>query len=134
MKPGIIQHDHAARGQQGQQYFFKISVHDLGVATALKYQWRDQLTVLRGGDEAGAFPPLARHRRINPFATRRATKFTIQAVIHAAFVEIKDGLTVELLEFAAEEPPLHLVALAIFYEFFLEQNPVGANAPRWRGG
>ena len=44
---------------------------------------------------------------------------TIQAVIHAAFVEIKDGLAGELFQLAAEEPPLHLVAFAIFYEFFL---------------
>ena len=44
---------------------------------------------------------------------------TIQAVIHAALVQIKDGLAGELFEFAAEEPPLHFVALAIFYEFFL---------------
>jgi hypothetical protein len=44
---------------------------------------------------------------------------TIQAVIHAAFVQVKDGLAVELFEFAAEEPPLDLVALPIFYEFFL---------------
>jgi len=45
--------------------------------------------------------------------------FTMQAVIHAAFVEVKDGAAVELFQFAAEEPPLHFVALAIFYEFFL---------------
>jgi hypothetical protein len=44
---------------------------------------------------------------------------TIQAVIHAAFVQVKDGLAGELFEFAPEEPPLDLVALAIFYEFFL---------------
>jgi hypothetical protein len=41
-------------------------------------------------------------------------------VIHAAFVQIKDGLTGQLFQFAPEEPPLNLVALAIFYEFFLE--------------
>ena len=44
---------------------------------------------------------------------------TIQAVIHAALVQVKDGLAVESFQFAPEEPPLHLVALAIFYEFFL---------------
>jgi hypothetical protein len=41
-------------------------------------------------------------------------------VIHAAFVQVEDGLAVELFQFAAEEPPLDLVALAICCEFFLE--------------
>jgi len=40
-------------------------------------------------------------------------------VIHAAFVEVKDGLAVEPFQCAPEEPPLDLVALTIFYEFFL---------------
>jgi hypothetical protein len=40
-------------------------------------------------------------------------------VIHAALVEEKDGLAAKLFEFAQEEPALHLVALAVFYEFFL---------------
>jgi hypothetical protein len=40
-------------------------------------------------------------------------------VIHAAFVQVKDGPTGELFEFAPEEPPLDLVAFAIGYEFFL---------------
>jgi hypothetical protein len=40
-------------------------------------------------------------------------------VIHAAFVQVEDGPTGQLFEFAPEEPPLDLVALAIFYEFFL---------------
>jgi hypothetical protein len=40
-------------------------------------------------------------------------------VIHAALVEIKDGLAGQLFQLAPEEPPLDLVALAIFYEFFL---------------
>jgi len=60
-----------------------------------------------------------RHRLVNPLASGRAALLTIQAVIHAAFVEVKDGLAVELFQFAAKEPPLHFVALAIFYEFFL---------------
>jgi hypothetical protein len=55
---------------------------------------------------------------INPLAPGRASVFTIQAVIHAAFARIVDGLAVELFEFAPEEPPLDRVALAIFYEFF----------------
>jgi hypothetical protein len=41
-------------------------------------------------------------------------------VIHAALVQIEDGLTGQLFQFATEEPPLHFVALAIFCEFFLE--------------
>jgi hypothetical protein len=40
-------------------------------------------------------------------------------VVHAALVEVIDGLAIELGELALEEPALHLVALAIFYEFFL---------------
>jgi hypothetical protein len=40
-------------------------------------------------------------------------------VIPAALVEVKDGLAVELCELALEEPALHLVAPAVFYEFFL---------------
>jgi len=62
---------------------------------------------------------LAGHRLINPFAPGRAAILTIQAVIHAAFVQVKDGPTGELFEFAPEEPPLDLVAFAIGYEFFL---------------
>jgi hypothetical protein len=85
----------------------------------LKPQRRDQFTVLRSGDDAGAFPPLARHRLINAFLAGRTTKLTIQVVIHAALVQVKDGLAAEAFQFAPEEPPLHLVALAIFYEFFL---------------
>jgi len=42
--------------------------------------------LLGGRNDAGAFPPLARHGFINPFTPGCTTKFTIQAVIHAAFV------------------------------------------------
>jgi hypothetical protein len=41
-------------------------------------------------------------------------------VIHAAFVQVKDGPAGQVFQFAAEEPPLDLVAFAIFCEFFLE--------------
>ena len=119
MESGVVQHDHAAWRQFRQQHLLKINVHHLGVATALKDQRRDQPALLRSRDNAGAFPPFSRHRLINPFAPGRAAMLTIQAVIHAALVEIKDGLAVELFQFAPEEPPLHFVALAIFYEFFL---------------
>jgi hypothetical protein len=119
VEAGVVQHDHAACRQFGQQYLLKISVHHLGVATALKDQRRDQSALLGSGDNAGAFPAFARHRLVNPLASGRTAAFTIQAVIHAALVEVKDGLAVEFFQFAAEEPPLHLVALAIFYEFFL---------------
>jgi hypothetical protein len=85
----------------------------------LKHQRRDQFALPRGRDNAGAFPAFARHRLVNPLASGRTAMLTIQAVIHAALVEIKDGLAGELFQFPAEEPPLHLVALAIFYEFFL---------------
>jgi hypothetical protein len=40
-------------------------------------------------------------------------------VIDAALVQIKDGRAGQPFQFAAEEPPLHLVALAIVCEFFL---------------
>jgi hypothetical protein len=78
-----------------------------------------RFALLGGGNDAGAFPPFARHRLINPLAPGCASIFTIQAVIHAALVQVKDGLALELFQFATQEPPLHLVALAIFYEFFL---------------
>ena len=91
----------------------------LGGATALKHQRGDQLAVLGGGDDAGAFPPFARHRLVNPLAPGRTARLTKQAVIHAAFVQVKDGPAGQVFQFAAEEPPLHFVALAIFYEFFL---------------
>ena len=119
MKPGVVQHDHTARWQFGQEHLFKIRIHHFRVATALKDQRRDQLVLPGGGDNAGAFPPFARHRFINPLASGGASVFTIQAVIHAAFIQVKDGLAVEFFQFAPEEPALHLVALAIFYEFFL---------------
>jgi len=119
VEPGVVQNNHAAGRQFGQQHLLEIGLHHLGVATALKHQRRDQLAVLRSRDKAGAFPPLSRHRLINPLASGRTAMLTIQAVIHAAFVEIKDGPAGELFQLAAEEPPLHLVALAIFYEFFL---------------
>jgi len=45
--------------------------------------------------------------------------FTIQTVIHAALVQVINAPLVELFEFAAEEPPLDLVALAVFDKFFL---------------
>jgi hypothetical protein len=85
----------------------------------LKHQRHDQFALLRGRDDTGAFPPFTGHSLINPLTPGRTAIFTIQAVIHAAFVQVKDGLAGELCQFAPEEPPLHFVALAIFYEFFL---------------
>lgn len=119
MKTGIVQHDHAAWGQFGQEHLGKINVHHFRVATALKHKGSHQLVLPRGGNEAGAFPALARHRLINPLPSGGPAPFTIQTVIHAALVEVKDGPAVELFQFALKQPPLHLVALAIFYEFFL---------------
>jgi hypothetical protein len=119
MKPGVVQHDHAARRQQRQQHLFKINVHHLGVATALKDQRCDQFAVLGSGDDARALPSFACHCLINPLPSGSASIFTIQAVIHAALVQVKDGLAIKLFEFAPEEPPLDLVVLAIFDEFFL---------------
>jgi len=119
MKPGVVQHDHAAWRQCGQQHLFKIDVHHFRVATALKHQWGNQLVLSGDRDDAGAFPPLARYGLINALAPGRASVFTIQAVIDAALVQVKDGLVGELFQFAPEEPPLDLVALAIFDEFFL---------------
>ena len=79
---------------------------------------RDQLALLGGGNDAGAFPPLARHGLVNPLALGGAAAFTTQAVSHAALGEVKDGPAVECFQLAPEEPPLHFVALAMFYEFF----------------
>jgi acyl dehydratase len=77
--------------------------------------------VCRAGNsnEAGAFPVFARHRFVNPLPPGRTARLTMQAVIHAALVEVKDGLVAELFEFALEEPPRHFAALAVFHEFFL---------------
>ena len=119
MKAGVVQNDHAAGRQRGQQHLGEINIHDLGVATALKHQWSHQFALPGNPNDAGAFPPFARHRCIDPFAPGRATMLTIQPVIHAALVEVKDGLAVELFEFALEEPALHFAALAVFDEFFL---------------
>jgi hypothetical protein len=119
VEPGVVQHDHTAGRQFGEEHLFKIHVHDFRVATALKDQRRDQLAPLGSRDNAGAFPPFARHGFINPLAPGGAALFTLQAVIHAALVEIKDGLAVEFFQLAPEQPSLDLVALAIFYEFFL---------------
>jgi hypothetical protein len=55
-------------------------------------------------------------------------------VIHAALVEVKDGLAAELSEFALKELPLILAAFAVFYEFFLASSPTGPAAPRRRYG
>ena len=86
---------------------------------ALKHPRRNQLVVLGGRNDAGACPPLAGHRLINPLTPGRAAILTMQAMIHAAFVQVKDGPAVERFEFAAEEPALDLVALAIGYEFLM---------------
>jgi hypothetical protein len=46
MEPGVVQHYDTARRQRGQQHFFKTDVHHLGIATALKHQWRNQPALL----------------------------------------------------------------------------------------
>jgi hypothetical protein len=40
-------------------------------------------------------------------------------VVHAALVEVIHAGGGQFFQFAAEEPPLHFVSLAIFDEFFL---------------
>jgi len=40
-------------------------------------------------------------------------------MVHAAFIQVKDGTVDQLFEFAPEQPPLDLAALAIDGEFFL---------------
>ena len=119
MKPGVVQHDHAARRQHGQEHPLKIRVHHLGVASARKGQRGDQPAVLAGGNDARPFPVPAGHRLINPLPSGGATVFPIQPVIHAAFVEIIHAGGGQWFQFAPEEPPLHFVPFAIFYEFFL---------------
>ena len=120
MKAGIVQHDHTARRQDWQEHLFKIDIHDRGVAAALEHQRGHQFVGLGSGNNAGPFAPFASHLLINPFAPRGATVLTIQAVIHAALVQIVDGGAGVVGQLAAEEPPLDLVALAIFCEFFLK--------------
>lgn len=119
VKPGVIQHDDAARRQHGQQHLFKINVHHLRRASARKGQWRDQPAVLGGGNDARPLPPLPRHGFINPFTSGRAPVFPIQPVIHAALVEVIHVGGRQLFQFAPEEPPLDFVVFAVFYEFFL---------------
>jgi hypothetical protein len=113
-----LSHDYAGHQQFGQQYLLKIDVHHLRVATILKSQWRDQFTLLRGCDNAGAFPPLGCRSLVNPLPFGCPAPLTMQAVVHAAFIQVKNGPAIKLFKFAREEPPLHLVALAIFDEFF----------------
>ena len=113
MEAGVVQHDHAARRRSGAQRFFKTGGHDRRGATALKHQRGDQLALLRSGAAAGAFPPLARHGLVDPRAPRGPTKLTLQAVIRAALVQVKDGRVAESFPCPSAEPPWHLVARAI---------------------
>jgi hypothetical protein len=78
----------------------------------------NQFALLRGRNNAAAFPAFARHGLVNPLALGCPAIFTIQSMVHAALVEVKSGLADEFFQFAAEPPPLDFVALAIFYEFF----------------
>ena len=119
MEPGVVQHDDTARRQLWQEHVFKISVHDFGGASARKGQRGHQLAVLAGGHDAGSFPAFARYHFINPFAAGGASVFPIQAVIHAALVQIIHAGGGQFFQLAAEEPPLHLVPFAIFHKFFL---------------
>jgi hypothetical protein len=119
MEPGVVQHDHAALRQFGQQHLLKIGIHHFGVATALEHQRGNQLAILGSRNNAGSFPPFARHGLINPLTPGGAAILTIQPVVHAALVEVINGLAGEFFQLAAEEPPLNFVALAVFYEFFL---------------
>ena len=120
MKAGVVQHNDTARRQSRQKNFFKISVDHLRVATSLKDHWRDQFALLGSGDNAGALPSLAGNFLINALASKSASMFTIEAVIHTAFVQIKDETVGQLFQFAPKQPPLHLVAFAVFCEFFLK--------------
>ena len=85
----------------------------------MKHQRCYQLLLLGGRNDAGVFPSFVRDGRINPLAPKCASVFTIQTVIHAALGKVEDGLTGQCFQFAANEPPSHLVALAIFDESFL---------------
>jgi hypothetical protein len=119
MEAGVVQHDHTARRQYWQEHLLKIRVHHFRVASARKGQRGDQPAFLAGGNDARPFPAPVRYPLIDPFASWGATVFPKQPVIHAALVEIIHASGSQSFQFAAEEPPLHLVSLAIFYEFFL---------------
>jgi len=48
VEKGMIQNNHAARRQFGQQHLLKTDIHRLGVSTALKNQGCHQFTLLQG--------------------------------------------------------------------------------------
>jgi len=83
VKTGVVQDDHTAAGQRGQQDHFKIRVHHLGVATALKDKRRHQPGVLPNGNDAGAVAAASRDFGIEPFPAGRATIFLIQLTIRS---------------------------------------------------
>ena len=134
MKPGVGQHDDAAFGQHGEQCFFKISVPHLGVASARKGEWGDQLALLTGGDDTRPFAPFARPGRLNPLTPWGAPGFPLPPVIHPAPVEVIHVLGSQFFQLALVEPPLDFVPFAIFHEFFLAGNPVAGAAPTPRCG
>ena len=134
VEPGIVQDDHAGWRQHRQQNVLEIEVHDLARAVAVKDERRDQLLALAGGDDTGSVPSRTGHLLFNPCTPRCTGVFPIQAMIHAAFIQIKDGHVSQIFEFAAEQPALHFVALAIVGAFFLRSGRVDSGAPRWRDG
>ena len=119
MKTGVVQDDYTAPGQSGQQNLFKISVHHLGVATALKDKRSHQPGVLPSRNDAGAVAAAPRDLGIEPFPARRAAIFLMQPVFDAALVEVKNFPSRQVFNRPPKEPPLHLISFAIFYEFFL---------------
>lgn len=119
VETGVVQDNHAAFGQSRQQYFFKIGIHHLRIATALKYKRRHQFALLSHGNDAGAAAAAPRHFRIKPFPARGAAIFLMQPMLHAAFVQVKNFPASQGLEFPPKQPPLHLISFPIFYEFFL---------------
>lgn len=119
VKTGVVQDDHTAAGQSGQQNLFKISVHHLGVATALKDKRSHQSGVLRNGNDAGAVAAAPRDFGIEPLPAWRAAIFLIQPMFDAALVEVKNFPTLQVFDRPPKEPPLHLISFAIFDEFFL---------------
>jgi len=104
VEPGIVQDDHAGWRQHRQQNVLEIEVHDLARAVAVKDERRDQLLALAGGDDTGSVPSRTGHLLFNPCTPRCTGVFPIQAMIHAAFIQIKDGHVSQIFEFAAEQP------------------------------
>ena len=119
VKTGVVQNNHAAFGQCRQQHFFKIGVHHLRVATALKDERSHQPGILRYGNDAGSVAAAPRHFGVKPLPARRAAILLMQPMFDASFVQVKNVPARQGFQFPPKQPPLHFISFPVFYEFFL---------------